>query len=426
MKKSKQKLWRCEAPLIDGSVYEVVERALNECAVLPLLKRPVGRRFCTPGQNLGTHPEDVYPFGRGDFGIDEIWFGCCIPAVTGNIDHDTGKPIFREGEAHVISFDEGVYRLQDAIEEDPRFMIGEQTEARTRVMFGCPTLPIYDKYFDNGEPLPHHIHIKKHEGYHHDPLMNTRVRPWDRHYTAMGFMPGVTKDQVFKALKAMKGPHYNGIRDLAFGVPMPLDGGFLMPAGTWHAPTDLCTQEPQVRLDEHVLGDNVTEAGFISEEAALFANNMAPKGKKNSWEWVLEQTRDWNWDPDFAKKHRCMPVLDKKMSDDQAEFWWVIHGLIHGNQEFSTIKVIVKPGCSTRVHAPSWSINHLIMGRGSVGGLEVESVKNWRIGQITYDSWFTPFGNAISSDGILVENTGTENLVFKMTFGPDAWRKLPK
>lgn len=389
---------------------------------MPLFKRPVGRKFCTPGQNLDTHPDDVYPLGRGDFGIDEEWFGCCIPAVTGNMDPATGQPIFREGEAHVITPDRGLVQLQALIEDDPAFMIGEATDTLTREMFGVPSLSIYDKYFDNGEPLPHHIHIKKHEGYHHDPLKNKRTRSWARKYTAMGFMPGVAREQVLAALKGMRGPHYNRIRDLAFGVPMPMDAGFLMPAGTWHAPTDLCTQEPQVRLDEHVLGDNVTEAGPISEEAALYANNTAPADKRSSWEWVMENTGDWNWDPEFARKHRCYPVRDASMSTDEGELLWVIHGKIHNREEFSTIKVTVKPGGALALNLPSWAICHLIQGRGTIGGLAVETAQNWRIGQITWDAWFIPFGSARDSDGILVENeSDTTPLVFKMTFGPDTW-----
>ena len=63
----------------------------------------------------------------------------------------------------------------------------------------------------------------------------------------------------------------------------------------------------------------------------------------------------------------------------------------------------------------------MLQGKGVVGGQEVEFVPQARLGQLTRDRWFIPFGYATDPAGIEVVNTGEEDLIFKTTFGPNAF-----
>ena len=63
----------------------------------------------------------------------------------------------------------------------------------------------------------------------------------------------------------------------------------------------------------------------------------------------------------------------------------------------------------------------MLQGQCTIGGLEAKFISNARLGQLTYDRWFTPFASATDSTGIEVINVGPSDVVFKATFGPNAF-----
>ena len=69
---------------------------------------------------------------------------------------------------------------------------------------------------------------------------------------------------------------YNGIRHLAPHVMMQLDNGFVMPNGVLHSPTNLCTHELHVTMDEHFLDEDLTLDGRIGAADTLLPKRSPP------------------------------------------------------------------------------------------------------------------------------------------------------
>jgi len=422
-----QTLWRHREKLVDGNVRPSFDAIRSKWKVVPLVRRPVGRTFYGAGKRLPFHPDDFYPFGEGPnaLGVSEEWFGNCGRVITGNKNpEDGGKPFFREGQAHAIDPDTDLVALQNLVLEDPRFMIGEATMALAKEWFQEETIPIYDKRFDPDRVLMDHRHNRKWEYYHFDPLENRTPPTPGYHTTAIGYYPWVTPDMLLRALHMFGKGNSMALRSLQPHVLMPVGWGFATPDGTDHAPTNYCTQEPQRRDDEHLLledwcGDR--EITWDVAWSAVMEGDYAPS--ERNWERVVEKT-DWNLvrDPNFVRKHQCRPVIDAKRTvDGDGSVTTVIYGRIRGKQMASTKRIVVPPKGKHVLHFPSWHICHMLQGQGIVGGLEAKFVPQARLGQLTYDRWFVPYRNAIDPAGIAVENTGEEDLVFKCTFGPNAF-----
>jgi hypothetical protein len=214
------------------------------------------------------------------------------------------------------------------------------------------------------------------------------------------------------------------LRSLQPHVLMPVGWGFVTPHGVIHAPTAYCTQEPQLRYDEHLLLEDMCGNRKLSWETAWSATREQdyPMDER-TWENVVART-PWEivTDPDFVRKHQLRPVLDeKRTADGEGTVTTVIYGRARGQQLFSTKRIVVPPDKMHTLHFPSWSICHMLQGKGNVGDVPVEFVPQARLGQTTADRWFIPFANAVAPEGIRVVNTGKEDLVFKCTFGPDAF-----
>ena len=117
-----------------------------------------------------------------------------------------------------------------------------------------------------------------------------------------------------------------------------------------------------------------------------------------------------------------MPIVDRALSSDEVQVRWVIYGLMEGVQRFSTLEITVEPYCARELCFPSWWIGHMLHGRGEVGGIPFEKLHSFKIGQTAVSqNWFAPYNTATSTRGILVHNTGPEVMVFKATFGWNAW-----
>ncbi len=399
----------------------------NKWRVIPLVRRPVGRTFYGAGGRLPFHLDDFYPFGRGkdSLGISEEWYMNCGRVITGNKNpQDEGRPFFREGQAHAIDPDGDLVLCQDLVQENPEFMIGLATMHLSMEWFGEYTVPIYDKHFDPDRVLPFHRHNRKWEYYNFDPLNNRNPPTPGYHCTAIGYYPWVTPDMLLDAMHQFGKGNSMALRGLSPHVLMPVGWGFVTPHGVDHAPTNYCTQEPQRRDDEHVLMEDMCGDRQITFETAWLAallDDYDPRDQ--NWETFVKRT-PWELvtDPNFVKNHQCRPILDEKhTADGDGTVTNVIYGRVQGRQMASTKRFVIPPGGRRDLRLPSWCICHALKGSGAVGDLLVDFKPNARIGDLTYDRWFIPYGSAVDPDGIFVINNGDEDFVFKATFGPDAF-----
>src|SRR3989344_313136 len=420
-------LWRHAEKLVEGNVRPSLEATRNKWRVFPLVRRPVGRTFYGAGKRLPFHKADFYPFGEGknQIGFSEEWYANCGRVITGNENpEDGGKPFFREGQAHVIDPDGDLVLLQDMVLEDPRFMLGDATMALAMDWFKEYTIPIYDKHFDPDRVLPFHRHNRKWEYYNFDPLNNKKPPTPGYHTTAIGYYPWVTPDMLLQALHQFGKGNSMTLRRLSPHVLMPVGCGFVTSDGVDHAPTDYCTQEPQRREDEHLLLEDMCGDREITLEVAWSAVLDADYAHaERNWEKVVEKT-DWKLvtDPNFVRNHQCFPVLDEKRTrDGDGTVTTVIYGKVRGKQMASTKRIVIPRNGRRVLRFPSWSICHMLQGQCTIGGLEAKFISNARLGQLTYDRWFTPFASATDSTGIEVINVGPSDVVFKATFGPNAF-----
>jgi hypothetical protein len=208
----------------------------------------VPRAFCIPGKRLKLHPQDYYAFGAHRGGIDERWFASTTKADNGP------ETLPDEGLSYIYVRDGGQIEkvlLKDAIELAGNDILGKAAMQK----FGGWTM--YSKFFDNEEPLPHHMHQDdetaanvgqkgKPEGYYFPPQLNNHGGYFP--YTFFGLNPGTTKEDVKKCLENWdKGD--NGILYLSSAYKLKPGSGWDVPPGILHAPGSLLTYEPQRASD---------------------------------------------------------------------------------------------------------------------------------------------------------------------------------
>jgi hypothetical protein len=411
-----------------GTASTVLDECLNHNGgVLQLLHRYAGRTFCTPGKRLRLAAEAYYPDYMNGTGLDEIWMGCTVPIVTGVIDTRTGKAPFREGESHVLTRGGQVISLQDLIAANPHAVMGEKVTAFATSLFGKATWPIVSKKFDNLNPIPDHLHWSKWEVYDINSFDNPGVSASHYHTTAMGLYAFVTKDQFLACMKRFGKTEYNGIRHLAPHVMMQLDNGFVMPNGVLHSPTNLCTHELHVTMDEHFLAEDLTLDGRIGAADAFYAcrEEDYPKDRHEDWEFLVEKF-DFaaNQDPDFVLKNSRPAITAEEFQGDGVDARWIIYGDFLGDQKCSILRLSVAAGCKTTFCPESPTLFHTNGGSGRVGQLAVKYHQNMVLGELYPEIGFIT-QSALASGGVEIENTGNEPLVLTFDFPQQAHSKTP-
>ncbi len=413
-----------------------LERVLTaHHGVLPTVDRFAGRSFCTPGRRLNLEQSMLYPDWRVDpstgkvIGSDE-WWGCCTtPIITGAMDKNTGETPFREGEAHVRLPDMSFVSLQELIEEDPVAVIGERHETFTRSEFGKPTWGIVSKKFDNLNPIPFHLHWSKWETYDINKYDNPNVHPSHYHTTGMGLYAWVTPEDFLASMQRFGQPEGNGVRELAPHMFMPVGkGGFCMPNGVLHSPTNLCTHETHVRMDEHFLAESLTLDGEIPAEVAFLACREMdyPRERHGDWEYLASRI-DFaaNQDPDFVKRNSRPPLRADQYCSDGVEAHWVTYGEFLGEQRCSVLRIIIRPGALCNLNFDSPSFFHTNEGQGQVGGLKVQRASNIAMGTFHQQSGFITQTAIEEPGGVQFKNLGEEEFVVTLDFPQDAHLTTP-
>ena len=417
--------------VIDGkssNAASILDDCLNKNGgVLQLMHRYAGRTFCSPGKRLRLEEKSYYPDYMSGTGLDEIWMCCTVPIVTGVIDSRTGKAPFREGEAHVLTAEGQTISLQDLIVANPEAVMGEKTTELSKSLFGDVTWPIVSKKFDNVNPIPDHLHWEKWEVYDINSYDNPGVSPSHYHTTAMGLYPFVTKDQFLACMKSFGKGDYNGIRHLAPHTMMQLDNGFVMPNGVLHSPTDLCTHELHVTMDEHFLAEDLTLDGRIGAADAFYAcrEQDYPKDKHEDWEYLVEKFDfEANQDPEFVLKNSRPAISAEEFAGNGVEAKWIVYGDFLGDQKCSILRLIIEPGGKTNFNPECPALFHTNGGKGRVGQLEVGYHQNMILGELYSEIGFITQA-ALSSGGVEIENTGSDPLVLTFDFPQNAHSTTP-
>ncbi len=398
------------------SVRSIVERAMEQGkGILRLAPNWVPRSFCVPGRRIKLHPDDYYAMGGERGGIDERWFASTTPADNG--------PLTSENEGlSFIAFQDGdkteKVRLCDAIEELKGQIIGD------RLWNEYQRWPMYSKFFDNKGALPHHIHhrdkhaaltgqLGKPEAYYFPPQANNHGG--DFPYTFFGLNPGVTKEQVRKALQDAADGKDNAITALAPAYRLQVGTGWDVPPGVLHAPGSLCTYEPQKASDVFAMYENITHHQVVPKELLW---KDTPKDKEGDVDWLLDVI-DWNLnvDPDFAKNRFMAPKAAypfEQMSEDGFVENWVCYK----STAFSAKELTVLPGRSVTIRDSGAYGLIMMQGHGGMGVWDVETPALIRYGQLTYDEFIVT--EEAAKDSIKIRNPSkTDPLVMLKHFGPD-------
>jgi len=398
------------------STRAIAERALEQGkGILRLTPTWVPRSFCVPGRRIKLHPDDYYALGGERGGLDERWFSSTTPADNGPLTSPN------EGLSFVVCEDGDKTEkimLRDAIAELKGQIIGDclwQEHARW---------PMYSKFFDNQAALPHHVHhtdehaaltgqLGKPEAYYFPPQVNNHGG--DFPYTFFGLNPGVTKDQVRKALQDAADGRDNAITSLAPAHRLQVGTGWDVPPGVLHAPGSLCTYEPQKASDVFAMYENITHDQVVPKELLW---KDTPKNKLGDVDHLLAVI-DWdlNVDPNFAANRfmRPRPVapLEQMQGDGYMENW-----ICYKSTAFSAKELTVLPGQTVTIKDSGAYGMIMMQGHGTLGVWHVETPTMIRYGQLTHDEYYVT--ESAAKAGVKITNPSkTDPIVMLKHFGPD-------
>jgi len=398
------------------SANSIASKALEQGkGIVRLAPNWVPRSFCVPGRRIKLHPDDYYALGGERGGIDERWFSSTTPADNGPLTAPN------EGLSFIVFEDNGKIEkvlLKDAIDELKGEIIGE------RLWKEHERWPMYSKFFDNKGALPHHIHhrdeqaaltgqLGKPEAYYFPPQANNHGG--DFPYTFFGLNPGVTKDQVLKALKDAAEGRDNMITSLSTAYRLNVGTGWDVPPGVLHAPGSLCTYEPQKASDVFAMYENITHDQVVPKELLW---KDTPKDKEGDVEWLLSVI-DWdlNVDPNFAQNRFMAPKPVKPVKEMEAE-GYIENWICYKSTAFSAKELTVLPGKTITIKDSACYGFIMMQGHGTMGVWDIETPSLIRYGQLTHDEYFV--SEAAAKEGVTITNPSkTDPIVMLKHFGPD-------
>ncbi|MBC8471731.1 MAG: hypothetical protein H8D56_19900 [Planctomycetes bacterium] len=398
------------------SANSIANKAIEQGkGILRLAPNWVPRSFCVPGRRIKLHPDDYYALGGERGGIDERWFASTTPADNGPLTSPN------EGLSFIVFEDNGKIEkvlLKDAVDELKGQIIGD------RLWNEHKRWPMYSKFFDNKGALPHHIHhrdehaaltgqLGKPEAYYFPPQANNHGG--DFPYTFFGLNPGVTKDQVRKALKDAAEGRDNTITSLSAAYRLDVGTGWDVPPGVLHAPGSLCTYEPQKASDVFAMYENITHDQVVPKELLW---KDTPKDKEGNVEWLLSVI-DWdlNVDPDFAKNRFMAPKPVRPVKEMEAE-GYMENWICYKSTTFSAKELTVLPGKTVTIKDSACYGFITMQGHGTIGPWDIETPALIRYGQLSHDEYFV--SEQAAKEGVKITNPSkTDPIVMLKHIGPD-------
>jgi len=398
------------------SANSIANKALEQGkGIVRLAPNWVPRSFCVPGRRIKLHPDDYYALGGERGGIDERWFSSTTPADNGPLTAPN------EGLSFIVFEDNEKTEkvlLKEAIDELKGEIIGD------RLWKEHQRWPMYSKFFDNKAALPHHIHhrdeqakltgqLGKPEAYYFSPQANNYGG--DFPYTFFGLNPGVTKDQVRKALKDAAEGRDNAITSLSAAYRLEVGTGWDVPPGVLHAPGSLCTYEPQKASDVFAMYENITHDQVVPKELLW---KDTPKDKMGDVDWLLSVI-DWelNVDPNFAANRFMRPKPVRSAKEMEAE-GYIENWICYKSKAFSAKELTVLPGRTVTIKDNAAYGFITMQGHGTMGPWDIETPALIRFGQLTHDEYFV--SEQAAKEGVKITNPSkTDPIVMLKHFGPD-------
>lgn len=367
----------------------------------------VPRRFGKAGRRLKLHTDDYFAFGMERGSITERWFSSTIAAQNG--------PLAKadEGLSYVcVDYDTDVkFSLRDAIK-----ILGEEIVGK-ELFEKYNGWPMYSKYFDNQNPLFHHVHLTfkdaarvgklgKPECYFFPKQLNNHLG--ESNYTYFGFDPDVKPEEVKERISKFLDDDTK-ITDLSRAYRIELGTGWYTPAGVIHAPASVLTYEPQWNSDvnsvyENIVSGEVYPGEMLNEECPTDNNDIEAVFNLLDWEK--------NIDPNYRKKYFRPPVVEIE-TNEYTQRW-----ITYGNPYLAAKELTINPGETVIIKDGAAYGCVVIQGYGKLGVFACESPTLIHFGQQSSDEFF--ISEKASSDGVTITNLSkVEPLVILKHFGPN-------
>ncbi len=368
----------------------------------------VPRRFGKAGRRLKLHPDDYFSYGMARGSITERWFSSTIAANNGPL------ALPDEGLSYVaVSYDsDEKFSLKEAIDTLGAEIVGEE------LMDKYGGWPMYSKFFDNENPLFHHVHLMfedaakvgklgKPECYYFPKQLNNHMG--EAGYTYFGFDPDVTKEEVRERLLKFKDDDTR-ITELSRAYRIELGTGWYTPAGVIHAPGSVLTYEPQWNSDVNSVYENIVSGEVYPPE---MLDEELPDVDKGNVDKVLDLL-DWekNIDPNYRKHYFRPPVLASE-TEQYSEKW-----ITYGNPYVAAKELTVYPGQTVIIQDCVAYGCIFVQGHGKFGVYQCEAPTLLRFGQQSADEFFV--SEKAAKSGVTITNESpVEPLVVLKHFGPN-------
>jgi hypothetical protein len=386
---------------------EIVEDALAKGnGVLRLEPAWVARDFLPPGRRLGLE-EDAYDVGERGW-ISERWLGSTTEA-----DNAVGPP--DEGLGYIALESDERITLREAVEHAGPAIMGDQYAKTHR---GLGRLA---KIYDFGARIPYHLHQMeedaalvgrnpKEEAYYFPEEVPLGPHP----ETFFGVHPYIADQEKYDILL----PYLEDWKDDLIlrhsrAYLLVRGEGFHLPSGVLHAPGTALTIELQEDSDVFAMLQARVAGDLISKE--LLFKDVTPEARKELGERAVLDQVNWevSGDPYFYENRHTSPQLIEETKLEGGEEYWIYYN----TTRFSGKKLVVKPG--QRFTSLDNGVYNILVwqGQGLYDGHEIEA---WNFG---LDELL--ISHAKATEPIVVENTGSDDLIIFKFFGPDINLDVP-
>lgn len=375
--------------------------------ILRLFPAFVPRQFGKAGHRLKLHPDDYFAFGMERGSITERWFASTIAAQNG----PTAKA--DEGMAYVcVDYDsDEKFSLRNAVKVLGAELVGEE------LMEKYGGWPMYSKFFDNENPLFHHLHLTfedaarvgklgKPECYYFPKQLNNYFG--EANYTYFGFDPDVTKEEIRERI-AKFADDDTRITELSRAYRVELGTGWYTPAGVIHAPASVLTYEPQWNSDVNSVYENIV-SGEVYPPRML--DEELPEDKKTVDDVIALMDWDKNIDPHYRKHFFRRPLIEAE-TEAYTSRW-----ITYANPYIAAKELTVNPGQSAVIKDGAAYGCIFVQGHGKLGVYDAEAATLLHFGQQSTDEFFV--SEKAATEGVLITNTSkVEPLVVLKHFGPN-------
>ncbi|WP_433288643.1 hypothetical protein [Micromonospora sp. CA-244673] len=366
----------------------------------------VARDFLPPGRRLGL-PDNAYDVGeRG--AICERWL-----ASTTKADNRVGPD--DEGLSHVVGEHGERLLLRDALAADPAAILGAAYAASHPAGLGRLA-----KIFDYAYRLPYHIHPPqefaslvgrnaKDESYHFLPGVDPGAHP----ETFFGVHPWIAEQSAHEVLLPYLVDWNSDLILRHARAELQVAGeGFHVPSGVLHAPGTALTLELQEDSDVLSMFQALNAGRIISKD--LLFKDVRPRDREEHEERFPLGFVDWevNGDPWFYENRHLSPQPVAGADGDGEETW-----VFYNTSKYAGKRLVVPPGGIHRLREPGVYSVFAWTGDGTLAGHEV------RGGEPGRDELVVTHDAATREHE--VANTGREDLVLFLFFGPDLHTEAP-